>query len=512
MIPVCKPWMPGNERKYVLDTLDTNWISSAGKYIDKFEEEFAKFCEVEHAVSCNSGYGALHLACMALDLKKGEEVIVPSFTMSAPLLAVILTGAKPVLVDCDKETYCIDVDKIEEKITDRTKAIIAVHIYGHPCEMDRIMEIANKHDLKVIEDAAEAHGAEYNGKKCGSIGDIGCFSFFANKVLTTGEGGMVVTNNPAYSERMKKLKNYAFEVPRFLHRELGANYRMANIQAAIGLAQTENAEMLVEARRNVGLKYNKLLENVKGLILPVEKENCKNVYWMYSVVLDDSVKMSREEVVDKLKEKGIDTRNFFIPMNKQPVFLDGKLENAPDCSDMYPISEKIGLRGFYIPSSSDLTDEEIEFVCDKLKEVLSNNESDKDKKKVVVTSGFFDPLHVGHVELFKLAKEQGDKLIVVLNNDKQVFLKRGKEPFMKEKERKEVIESIKYVDEVFISIDEDESVCKSLESVKPDIFAKGGDRFSYEIPEAKICKDLGIEIVDGLGEKRGSSRDFYNKN
>lgn len=372
MIPVCKPWLPGNEKKYVQDAMETNWISSSGKYIDRFEEEFAKFLNVNYAVSCSSCYGALHLACMAIDLKKGDEVIVPTFTMSAPLVTIIQTGAKPVLVDCDEKTYCIDVDKIEEKITEKTKAIIAVHIYGHPCEMDRIMEIARKYNLKVIEDAAEAHGAEYKGKKCGSIGDIGCFSFFANKIITTGEGGMVVTNNQNYAERVRRFRNYAFEIPRFWHRDLGANYRLTNIQAAIGLGQVENAFMLVEARRNVGLRYNKLLRGVKGIILPIEKENCKNVYWMYGIVLEDSIILSREEIVEKLKEKGVDTRNFFIPMHKQPVFLDGRLENAPDCSGFYPISEKIGKRGFYLPSSSDLTDEEIELVCYKLKEVLTS--------------------------------------------------------------------------------------------------------------------------------------------
>lgn len=380
MIPVCKPYLPGNEKKYVYEAIGTNWISSSGKYINEFEKEFSRFCNTEHGVSCSNGFGALHLACLAIGLKKGDEVIVPNFTMSAPLNAVILTGAKPVLIDCDRETFCINPEKIEEKINPNTKAIIAVHIYGHPCEMDKINEIAKKYNIYVIEDAAEAHGSEYNGKKCGSMGDIGCFSFYANKILTTGEGGMAITNNPIFAEKMKKLRNYAFEVPRFLHRELGFNYRLTNIQAAIGLAQTENAETLVNLRRNIGKKYNEKLKGVKGIILPTEKENCKNVYWMYGIVLEDVINSTREEITQKLREKGVDTRDFFTPMNKQPIFTEPNLENAPDCSGDFFISEKIGKRGFYLPSSSDLTDEEIEIICNNLKEVLINEINDQNTK------------------------------------------------------------------------------------------------------------------------------------
>lgn len=372
-IPVCKPWLPGNEKKYVQEAMETEWISSQGKYIEKFEEEFSKFCGVSYGVSCTGCYAALHLACMAIGLKKGDEVIVSSFTMAAPLFAIIQTGAKTVLIDADNETYCIDASKIELAITNKTKAIMAVHIYGHPCEMSKILEIAEKYNLKIIEDCAEAHGAEYNGKKVGSFGDIACFSFYGNKIITTGEGGMAVTNNKEYYEKMKKLRNYAFEHPRFLHRELGVNYRMSNIHAAIGVAQMENAKTLVEARRNMGLRYNKLLKDVRVIKLPVEKPGCKNVYWMYGIVLKDEIKVSKDEIVERLKNKGVDTRNFFIPMHKQPVFLDGKIENSPNCNGSYPVSEKIGERGFYIPSSSNLTDEEAEYVAEKLKEVLETS-------------------------------------------------------------------------------------------------------------------------------------------
>ncbi|MFH1325754.1 MAG: DegT/DnrJ/EryC1/StrS aminotransferase family protein [archaeon] len=374
MIPVCKPWLPGKEKEYLNDAINTNWISSNGKYITKFEEEFSKFCGTKYGISCSSGFGALHLACAALGLKKGDEVIVPNFTMIAPINAIILTGAKPVLVDADPKTFCIDVNLIEKKITKKTKAIIPVHIYGHPCDMDPILELAKKYNLFVIEDSAEAHGAEYKNKKCGSMSDISCFSFYANKILTTGEGGMCVTNNPELAEKIRKLRNHAFEVPRFTHNEIGFNYRLTNLQAAIGFAQAENADMLVESRRNIGIQYNQFLKEVGGLILPVEEPYAKNVYWMYGVVLTDEIKTSREEIVNKLREKGVDTRNFFIPVHKQPVFIKGEIENAPDCSGNFEISDKISERGFYLPSSSDLKKEEIQSICEILKEILSKNQ------------------------------------------------------------------------------------------------------------------------------------------
>ena len=371
MIPVCKPWLPGREKEYVNDTLNTNWISSAGKYIEKFEEEFSKFCGVKYGISCSSGFAALHLACASLGLKKGDEVIVPTFTMAACTNAIILTGAKPVLVDSDKETFCIDVNKIEEKITERTKAIMPVHIYGHSCDMDPILDLAKKYNLFIIEDVAEAHGGEYKEKKLGSIGNVGCFSFYANKIITTGEGGMCVTDNLELAERIKKLRNHAFEVPRFIHNEIGFNYRLTNLQAAIGVAQVENVETLVEARRNVGIRYNKELSGIKGLILPVEKPYAKNVYWMYGVVLSDDISLTKEEVMQKLREEGIDTRSFFIPMHEQPAYVNKTIENSPDCSGNFEVAEKISKRGFYLPSSSNLTDEEIQFVCNKLKSIIS---------------------------------------------------------------------------------------------------------------------------------------------
>ncbi|MEK6885220.1 MAG: DegT/DnrJ/EryC1/StrS aminotransferase family protein, partial [Nanoarchaeota archaeon] len=366
---VSEPQFEGQEEAYLLDCLRNGRVSS-GRFVREFEEEFAQYIGVDHAVACNSGTAALHLALLGLGLKKGDEVIAPTFTMAASINSIIMTGAKPVLVDADSETYCINVDKIEGEINNRTKGIMAVHIYGHPCDMDRINEIAKKYDLFVIEDAAEAHGAEYKGKKCGSMSDIGCFSFYANKILTTGEGGMCVTNNLELAEKMRRLRNHAFHLPRFIHKEVGFNYRLTNVQAAIGTAQIENVEMLVEARRNVGKRYNKKLEGFDKLILPVEKDYAKNVYWMYGVVLSDNVRITKEEVMQKLKEKGIDTRSFFIPMHRQPAYYNKTVENAPNCDGEFPIADKIGARGFYLPSSSNITDEEIETVDEILKEVL----------------------------------------------------------------------------------------------------------------------------------------------
>jgi perosamine synthetase len=369
MIPVCRPWLCGREKEYVNRALEMNWISSNGQFIEEFERAFARLCNCEFGVSCSSGLAALHLACVALGLRRGDEVVVPSFTMIASVNAVVYTGATPVLVDADKDTYCMDVKNIENKITNRTRAIMPVHIYGHPCDMDAIRKIADEHELHIIEDAAEAHGAEYKGEKCGSLSDIGCFSFYANKILTTGEGGMCVTHDRKLADRMRMLRNHAFGSSRFTHHEVGFNYRMTNIQAAIGLAQVENANKLIEARRGVGLRYNRLLSN-GPLVLPIEREYAKNVYWMYGVVLKDQVELSRDQVMQQLEERGIETRPFFVPMNRQPVFRNRTVENAPDCDGEYPVADKISQRGFYLPSSSNLSETEMNQVCENLREVL----------------------------------------------------------------------------------------------------------------------------------------------
>jgi len=368
MIPVCIPFIGEKELEYVVDCIKTNWISSKGKYVEEFEQRFAEYCGCKYGISTTSGTTALHLALASLGIGKGNEVIVPAFTMISSVFAVVYCGAKPVLVDAESETWNMDVNMIEEKITDRTKVIMPVHIYGHPCDMDPILEISEEHDLYVVEDAAEAHGAEYKGKKTGGIGDVGCFSFYGNKIITTGEGGMVVTNDKEVAERAMALKDLAFSKKRrFLHTDLGFNYRMTNIQAAIGLAQLEKIEELAERRRRNAHLYNNSLRNVKGIKLPIEKEWAKNVYWMYSIVVEEDFGISRDELMEKLKAKGIETRTFFIPMHQQPVFQE---EMCLFKGESYHVAEKLSKEGMYLPSSSGLKEDEINFICDAIKEMV----------------------------------------------------------------------------------------------------------------------------------------------
>ncbi len=366
MIPVCEPLLSDKELEYVTDCLKTNWISSKGKYIEEFEGKFANYCGCRYGISTTNGTTALHLALVSIGIGPDDEVIVPAFTMISTVFAVVYTGAKPVLVDAEPETWNINTAKIEERITSKTKAILPVHIYGHPCDMDPIMELAKRHNLSVIEDAAEAHGAEYKSRKAGGIGHVNCFSFYANKIITTGEGGMVVTNNKDIAEKAMSLKDLAHSKDkRFLHTDLGYNYRMTNLQAAIGLAQFERIDELVERRRGNACLYNSLLRDIKGIRLPPEKEWAKNVYWMYSILVEDEFGMSRDALMEKLAENEIDTRTFFIPMHQQPVFNNMGLFEG----ESYPVAEELSQKGLYLPSGSGLTKEQIEYVCQTISEI-----------------------------------------------------------------------------------------------------------------------------------------------
>ena len=370
-IPVCEPTLSGNELKYVTEAVKTGWISSAGKFIQQFEDKFAEYCGVKYGISCSNGTTALHLAIEAIGISKGDEIITPTFSMAASTNSILYAGAKPVFIDSELDTWNLDITEIESKITSKTKAIMIVHTYGHPVDMDKVKEIADKHNLPIIEDAAEAHGAEYKGKKIGSVGDIACFSFYANKIITTGEGGMVVTNNAKLAERAKKLRNHFFGEPRFLHQEVGYNYRLTNMQAAIGLAQLEKIDELVNARRHNAYLYNYLLKNVKGIILPPEKPWAKNVYWMYGILVnEEEFGMSAAELMKELAKRKIETRTFFIGMHKQPAY-NKKLEHFPDKTDC-PVAEKLEKEGFYLPSTSHLTLEQIEFITDAIKEVQNH--------------------------------------------------------------------------------------------------------------------------------------------
>jgi len=366
-IPVCEPTQWGNEKKYVLDCLNTNWISSMGNYIAKFESLFAKCCGAKYGVACTNGTTALHLALAALGIGPGDEVIVPTFTMIATPNAVRYTGAKPVLVDSEVNTWNIDTSKIEENITKRTKAIMPVHTYGHPCDMDTIMKLAKKYKLYVIEDAAEAHGSIYKGKKIGGIGDAACFSFYANKIITTGEGGIVTTNNKKLAEKMRIMKNHAFSHERhFWHKVLGFNYRITNIQAAIGLAQTENFSLLANRRIKNAKLYNSLLKDIEEITLPPETKGIKNVYWMYGILLKEFSCVSRDTLRYELARKGIETRTFFIPIHLQPVYRGWYKRK-------FPVSEYLCTNGLYLPSSTSLTEKEIRYVTKTIKEIFAKH-------------------------------------------------------------------------------------------------------------------------------------------
>lgn len=366
MIPVWNTVLDGNELKYVTDCLKSNWISSAGPYITALETSFSRYCGAAHGVTVSSGTAAIHLALLALGIGAGDEVIVPCFNLIVGATTVIWTGAKPVLVDADPDTWCLDPAKIEEKVTPRTKAILAVHMYGHPCDMDPILAVAKKHKLKVIEDGAEAHGAEYKGKKVGALGDIGCFSFYGNKILTMGEGGVLVTNDKAAAEKARLLRNQAFEEPRFVHNQIGFNYRLTNLQAAIGLAQCEKIEEKVEKKREIGKWYSSLLAGKQGITAAGEAPWAKNVYWMFGVVLSNSFGCSRNRAMKLLREDGVDTRAFFHPMHRQPVFLNGADPRYPDIRGSYPVSERLGANGLYLPSGIDLTLQQAEYMVKML--------------------------------------------------------------------------------------------------------------------------------------------------
>ena len=357
-IPVCSPDLRGNELKYVSDCITSGWISSQGSYIKLFEERFAKFCEVKYTTALTNGSHAIVLALAAIGIKSADEVIVPTFTMIATATAVTFLGAKPVFVDAREDTYNIDETKIEAAITPKTKAIIVVHIYGHPAEMDAILKIAKKYNLWVIEDAAEAHGARYKNKPVGSIGDIGCFSFYANKMMTTGEGGMVTTNNKKLGELMYNLHNHAFDKEiHFWHQYLGYNFRMTNLQAAIGCAQMERAQEMIRARRKNAQLYKNLLKDVPGIKLPTELKGILNTYWMFGILLNRNFPLSRDMLRQKLAEKGIETRTFFIPLHLQPIYFDEKKIYS------YPVANNLSKNGLYLPSSSALTKKEIDKIC-----------------------------------------------------------------------------------------------------------------------------------------------------
>jgi len=353
-IPTNEPVLDGKEKQYALDCFKRNWISAGGYYTEQLEKKFARYEGVEYAVTCSNGTAAIHLALAALGIGPGDEVIIPDFTIICSASMTILAGAKPVLVDVDRY-WCIDPEKIEEKITSRTKAIMPVHMYGNPANMEPILRLAKKHNLYVIEDACAAHGAMVGKHKVGSMGHINCFSFYASKNMTSGEGGMVVTNDKKLAERARMLKSQAFEKPRFIHRMLGFNYRMTDLQSAIGLAQLEHLPKKVARRRKVAAIYTKLLQGSSDFELPSDPPWGKSTFWMYSLLVKQTFGRTRDEILDTLPSKGVGCERFYTSMSQQPVFIKGGDARYPDVRGRYPVSHDIAPRGFYIPSGLGLT-------------------------------------------------------------------------------------------------------------------------------------------------------------
>ena len=354
-IPIAEPLFTGNELKYVTDCIRSGWISSIGAYVPRFEEEFARFCGQRYGVATSSGTTALHLALATLGIGPGDEVIVPALTFVATANCVVYTGARPVFVDSERQTWNMNPDSVVSKITDKTKAIIPVHLYGHPVDMDPILELSRKHSIYVIEDAAEAHGAEYKGKKVGSLGDISCFSFYGNKIITTGEGGMLITNDGEIAEKARMLRDHCMsKEKRYWHSSIGYNYRMTNLQAAVGMAQMERIEEFIAIKRRNAQLYNALLAKVPGITLPPEQLWAKNIYWMYSILVEENFGLSHDELMFRFKENGIDSRPFFYPIHTMPPYKSG---------ESYPITEELSRKGINLPSAVTLSIEQIEKIC-----------------------------------------------------------------------------------------------------------------------------------------------------
>jgi perosamine synthetase len=359
MIPVYSPFLDDQVRRYVLDCLDSGWISSLGKYVGEFETAFARFCGAPYGVATSSGTSALHLALVVLGIGHADEVLLPSLTFVATANAVRYVGAQPVFVEADPATWCMDPADVRRRITPRTRAVIAVHLYGHPVDMDPLLAMAHEHGLRIVEDAAEAHGARYRGRQVGALGDVGCFSFYGNKIVTTGEGGMLVTMDAAVAERARLLRDHAMDPKRrYWHPEVGFNYRMTNIQAAIGCAQMERIDEILASKRRIARQYADQLREVSGLTLAPCAPWAESVYWMYSVLVEDGFGMTRDQVMAELRTHGIDTRPFFVPMHRLPPYRS---------SVPLPVSDRLAARGINLPSGSGLTEEEVRTVTAALR-------------------------------------------------------------------------------------------------------------------------------------------------
>jgi perosamine synthetase len=367
-VPVNEPVLDGNEKKYLAECIDTGWISSEGPFVGEFEKRFAERVGRAYGVAVCNGSAALDAAVAALGVGPGDEVIMPTFTIISCAAAVSRLGAMPVLVDCDPCTWNMVPEAVEARISERTRAIMVVHLYGLPVDMDPWLEIAGRHNLRIVEDAAEMIGQTYRGKPCGSFGELSTFSFYPNKHMTTGEGGMIVTDDEGLAERCRSLRNLGFSLPRrFVHETLGWNFRMTNMQAAIGLAQLERLDEFVQRKRRIFARYSELLAGIPGLQLPVARtEYAENINWVYGIVLNNSVEFDAAEAMRRLGELGVGSRPFFWPMHEQPVYNRMGLF----LGERYPCAERLGRRGFYIPSGLALSDDQIERVAAAMRQVF----------------------------------------------------------------------------------------------------------------------------------------------
>ena len=376
MIPVNEPLLDGREKELLTQCIESGWISSEGPFVTEFERSFSHYIGTEYGVAVCNGTAALETALYALGIRKDDEVIMPSFTIISCAIAALRLGAKPVLVDMDPETWNIDVNGVESKITKKTRAIMPVHIYGHPVDMDPLFDISSRYDLKIIEDAAEAHGAEYLSRtrnqwiKCGNMSDAACFSFYANKIITTGEGGMVLSNDPTVADRAASYRDLCFKpTKRFYHTELCYNFRMSNVQAALGVAQLERIEEFIAIKRTLGQYYKEKLQDIPHIRFQVEEPYAKTVHWMYAIELDEECEISAETMIGLLKERHIGARPFFVGLHAQPVFARMGLFKG----ESYPNTDRAHERGLYLPSGLALTTEQIDTVCSSLQDIIKRS-------------------------------------------------------------------------------------------------------------------------------------------
>jgi perosamine synthetase len=350
-IPIYKPEITSSDIGEVMRAVSSGWVSSKGPFIEKFETNFSKYIGTKYGVSTSNGTAALHLALCALGIGPKDEVLVPSFTFIAAANAVHYTGATPILVESNQDYWCIEPTKLEESISKKTKAIVLVHVYGHPCEMDAILRIAKNYDLAVVEDCAEALGAEYKGRKVGSFGRISCFSFYGNKIITTGEGGMCLTNDAQIAEKMRVLRDHGMNPKKkYWHDVIGFNYRMTNLQAALGVSQLKRIDLLLRKKRSLAKSYESFFSNKANITPAPEMKWAKNVFWMYSILVGGG-REKRDRLVIRLESQGIESRPFFYPVHTLPPYKNGQ---------SLPVAEKLSSSGINLPSGPQLTESEIE--------------------------------------------------------------------------------------------------------------------------------------------------------